>query len=1448
VVKKSRDDFTLETRRRLASRAGWICSFPGCRAHTIGATGDSEGVIDIGTAAHICAAAPGGPRYDATMSSQDRASVNNGIWMCRDHGKAIDSTDSRFTVEQLREWKGSAEAESRRRVLRGESGALSPAQLSAHLRASAAADLEVFRRTGRWPPTSVALTLKVDGFEESVSTGALARVVTSLDDLMLVAPPGMGKTTTLFQIATGLLEVEHCAPIFVSLGDWATEGTSILDSVLKRPAFQAVPETDLRLAAGQPGVVLLLDGWNELDAKSRNRARVEIATLKAQHPAIGLIVSTRRQALDVPIEAMRIDLLPLSEAQQEEISIALRGDSGARILDQAWRTAGVRELVAIPLYLTALLLRDQALPFPKTKDEVIRHFADSIEKDAAHAEALLPATRGFQQAYLDGLSTTATRAGNTSIADASARRSILETARELVAECQLNIAPMPDDVLDVLVSSHVLVRAGGDAPGYAFQHQQFQEWYASHSVERRIVASGADAEARADFQAEILNFPAWEEAILFAVERLARGDGAHQSACSGAILAAFEVDPILAAEMIFRATDDVWSKISATVLAMISRWHAAGKVDRALRFMLTSGRPEFLDAVWPIITAESDQLSLAALRNCRQFRPSILGKEAEARIKALPTHAREVILHEMASNSGMDGLDLSTAIAKEEGNPEVQLSVIEALAFRRADRHVTEILTTADDKLFDLIVAKGILNEVPNEAIEQRLLAARVRRTEADQLSPIDRLRQIVRLPEPGDRDEEVSSIVSTMEIDAKMSAMQWILQAGERFPKAVAEAILLRVREDRPLFYGADGILSSSGFSLEDESLLEVALATSDKHDLRADAAASVLGPRTTGQMIDALLGAGARLRAKGKYDPSEGENYHRLKVRIAHAPAASLIAAVLDRSPHADNDRMARMAELLSRESREIDRGRAFDAAAVVAIQDLVEDWGTRMLASSDATREQKATIARLASHVQSVRLLPILTRLLDDNLKRYRAFRVEAAAANWRPCSAVTEAQHPMMHEYMRAFSVIRSPETADLMTRYLSDLHFGDLAAHVLSQQWIAANEPPADRRFGGGVDLSSVKSKRASRLADPHATSTEAEAIFAVVDSLLVETRTKEEEKLAVAIGAIASRLPHGQRPHTVQKLIDVAPRRIRSTLLLNLVLSGDEVSSAAVTGGIAETFDAAKTQPWILTQGEGFELKEWLRLLPFVDRPSEMLAVVAGLPPDCQKPDFLSAAVVALADAPSQEGEGILFRLAERDPRFYSDSDWRTTALRFGSESAALRLVDLAGKGLLGQRYDAWPLVSQLAGLLDRHEAVRLRVYAILKNEPMSDGLSILARAVSENPDPAGLLLLLEIQGSSRQSFVNGRTLEAVVTERVSSESWKGAYEVVPIHSVELRRELLARTTDGGASDVAARWLRAIDSIRDEYGAPEWEGRHPDLSAKKTWPILTPDMEAEGGA
>ncbi|WP_306120702.1 MULTISPECIES: hypothetical protein [unclassified Roseitalea] len=728
-----RDEFTPATKRAIERQARGHCSNPACRRLTHAATSDGSGEINIGQASHICAAAPGGPRYDPNMTREERRAADNGIWLCDVHGRAVDAKDSKFTVEELHDWKRQTNEDSWRSVIHNvpygpEMHAPTPDELLGRLQAAASDDLVVFRRTPKWPSTEVALTLtlKVKHIDEALSTRALANAVTTLDDLVLVAAPGMGKTTTLFQIAERVLEIGNCTPLIVPLGDWAAEGDALLASVLKRPAFSGISDQDFRAVAAKPGVVLLLDGWNEMDAAARERARVQITALKTELPELGLVISTRKQALDIPFAGTRVDLLPLNDEQQMEIARGMRGEAGVRLVDQAWRTAGVRELVAIPLYLTALLSLPEGVPFPTTKEEVLRRFVAVHEEDARRAAALHATTLGFQKDYLDGLAAIATTAANTAIADTNARRSVAETARFLMDDGQITVATQPDTVLDTLVSNHVLTRSS-DAQGYSFQHQQFQEWYASHHVERQMLQAVSDPATREKLKVEVLNQRPWEEAVLFAVERSARSDNLHKAACSAAIRAAFEVDPVLAGEMIFRATDEVWAPIGTEMRSLAEKWHAPGKLDRAVRFMIASGRPEFADLLWPLVSHTNTQVHLPALRAAKQFRPSVLGHDAPARIAALPPEIRKNVLHEIASNSGIDGLDLATSIAKSDSEPSVKATVVDALSFRRADRHVADLLADAGDATYDILAQKGHLDDIAVDAVRQELQRARER-------------------------------------------------------------------------------------------------------------------------------------------------------------------------------------------------------------------------------------------------------------------------------------------------------------------------------------------------------------------------------------------------------------------------------------------------------------------------------------------------------------------------------------------------------------------------------------------------------------------------------------------------------------------------------------------------------------------------------------------------
>jgi hypothetical protein len=106
---RKRHDFLAKTVNLLARRVGFRCSNPNCRKLTSGPQANSLGAINIGVAAHINAASEGGPRFDSAMSEAERRSGENGIWLCQDCAKLIDSDVNRFTPDLLRRWRALSE-------------------------------------------------------------------------------------------------------------------------------------------------------------------------------------------------------------------------------------------------------------------------------------------------------------------------------------------------------------------------------------------------------------------------------------------------------------------------------------------------------------------------------------------------------------------------------------------------------------------------------------------------------------------------------------------------------------------------------------------------------------------------------------------------------------------------------------------------------------------------------------------------------------------------------------------------------------------------------------------------------------------------------------------------------------------------------------------------------------------------------------------------------------------------------------------------------------------------------------------------------------------------------------------------------------------------------------------------------------------------------------------
>ena len=930
-----RDDFNKPTKEKLAHQAGYRCSNPDCGISTRGATSDGDGTINVGVAAHITAASSGGPRYDSTLTSDQRKHPSNGIWLCGTHAKLVDSDEGHFTLEELRSWKRIAE---RRSFTEVDSSKPSPVgTLLADdedvktaidlLLGYSKSDLSAFQNMPGWPLHAIDLNLKmVDEKRTEVFTArGFASAIEVFDEIAVIAPPGTGKTTTLLQLTEAVLGNASCVALFVPLSEWSARSGTFFQSILRRAAFRDARERQFQLLAQHGRLVLILDGWNELDEESKRRVRNDVKSLQRDYPRIRLVVSSRHMDFDIPTDGPIVEVDILTEEQQLEIAKALRGSEGESLMDHAWREPGLRELVAIPLYLTALLKQASGGSLPTTKEEVLRFFVSELEQDADKMVILREELQSFHKDFLEAIAAEATRQETVALSEAQARTVVTTVQEHLMADKQIAQHLQPMKVLNALVSAHMLVRSSAESGGVSFQHQQFQEWFASFWVQQLMLyAVSGDNDGKKTLREEVLDIPVWEEAVLFACDRLSRADHDSIQAVASAILETLGIDPLLSAEMIYRSSDEVWELVRNDVMSFAEKWHTDGRVDRAVQFMIDTGKAEFSQYIWPLISDPDNQVRLHVLRSGRRFRPSVLGRDAQERIAALPEEVRENVVAEIASNGGMDGIELATLLAKNDTSAEVQKSVIESLLFRRADRFAKDILESASDDVWRSLARKWHPHEFADPQVSARMEkeAAELLVAETDPRQTLNTLlAPNVRDPETGPKIRE---LIERIDFSEKSQDNAWLVhRAYELYPEDVVSVLVSQLESGKPVPFRTEELLRASDVVIEDGPLVECVLHNSVE-EKGAETAVSIVGPRTVGQLISQMFEIHVKTKANnGRYDKALNNEYHRLSGWISKSKVDSFIQAVLERVDTEKPDEIAILADLVSRHGGSVERG---------------------------------------------------------------------------------------------------------------------------------------------------------------------------------------------------------------------------------------------------------------------------------------------------------------------------------------------------------------------------------------------------------------------------------------------------------------------------------------------------------------------------------------------
>lgn len=1434
-----RHDFTKATIQFLRDQVGNRCSNPGCRRPTIGSAKKGQSIVNVGQAAHITAAAPGGPRYRATLTAEERAAAGNGIWLCQNCGKLIDSDPAHYTVELLHDWKRTAQDRAFVEVSTGRLVTASnpeSAGADSGVWTAAAADLAKFMSLETYPKHPIAISLAIQGQErgELVTAAGLAAGLSIEREMLIAAPPGTGKSTALTQIAEALVEARTFVPIIVPLNEWSVNtSVDFIAEVATRNSFDEIDPGRLKALAVSGRLAILLDGWNELDADARVAAAAFVKKLRRDYPQLRLAGTTRQEADDAPFNGRRVDMQPLSEDQQLELARAIVGDGGTDLMERAWRTHGLQDLVTIPFYLTALAENSPTGNLPETKDEVLNDFVARIE--AAHAQILRIELEGVHAELLTGLAMAMSHARKVGFSDAEARAAISEELKRLRAAGQIGDKLLPGPVIDALVAHHLLVRSGRTV---MFHHQQFQEWYASRRVEDMIVEAAGKPERMALFAADILDRRDWTETLLFAVERLGSGSSAEQNAAAAVIIWTLGVDPILAAEMIFRSPDAVWNMVKHQVIKFVERWHRPGTVDRAVRFMVTTGRGDFAPQVWPLISASDSNTHLETMRAASRFRSGVLGPDAATKLSALTGEVRLHVLGELASHGDFDSMTLAANLAANEPDSKVRADVIGSLLFRRCTSLAALALKDAPDDIWFELARHGYDEEFDDSAVVERIIAARHKMLAAEKI-PLERLA-LLGHPGMGEIDAEaVVSLIAEADFEATDHRGAAILQnLMERDTNAVARGMFARMAAGKKLPFGAEELLEQLD-AVDDGTVAELALRQPTARRERNDAIL-VAGPKTVGELIDRLLAQ--RPTTSERTDPAAQprvDAYWGLRDLIQMSRGTSFGEALLRHANETDVDTVIALADLLSGHGRNR-RGASGDFPPEMkrAIAEMAVGWAERFVASNAWLPWQCFTIVGALQRVADECEIEALVRVHEKDVARYRAARAKYDETHSKADLEATR-HNPHYLQLRQALVAIGGERAKEYLVGQLTDPDFGAEAA--IGVRLIAQPPVPREEPFRmHWPDFSNLKERRAEYAsATAKDCSKDAATIFGIVESLIGPGSTEHDQLQALKLASTAFMMPCGGHDDLARRLLALPLPPSKKLHFLNaLAAAGFMVPADLILSGVADWVERSNREWWVAQQ-QRFELNEWLRLLPVSDRPAAVLDGFNLLPDDHYRISDLEGMIDGLGDTPDPQGMELLFELGRRDPRIVEHYGWLHAVLNRREPEMVLGLIEFCqAAGTTAKKVEAWHAARSIAPLVADNTALREQLAQRYEAGLSGPANALVERIFAEEADGNAVLAMIRRRGGGRVDGTLRMAIEHAVTARRNHNDEGTYYGIYPINAPPLRKALFAAVCEGGAiAGLARDALTVIDETRDRYGFPEDEPRHPDISSNLSWPV-----------
>ena len=1334
------------------------------------------------------------------------------------------------------------------------------------------------RLSGRPKIALQGINLDQEGREtkQLVDASSLQTMLLEGGRIILEAPAGRGKTTTLIQVAERCSDRNDLA-FLIDLPIWITSNVDLLDFIATMPPFRSrgLHAEDLAILYGAVNCVFLLNGWNEVPDSYSENAVQRLAHLERNFSRAGIIIATRTHHIRPPLPgSSRTKLMPLNRQQRARYlaeALQSRSDELRVILD---RDPVLDDLTRTPLILAEVTrLYSSGLPIPKTKVGVLTAVTSMIEQADDHRAHLerQPVT-GCSGDYLAELGAQMTAQGEVVLDETHARSAVYTASRRLNAAGQIANLPEPAAVLNTLCAHHVLERLDYPSAAFRFEHQQFQELYAALCLKHQLwqIADNNDPDANQNFAREYVNMPVWEEPLRMLAEEIGQISGGSASrldaVAAGKCLVelALPIDPVFAADLSRISGDAVWAEVRSVVSECLRSWHGVADEHHrqcALAGMIATGSDVFMDVLLPLLTNDDQEVRLKTYRTWNEFHVTSLGNDWQHVVKDWKDEHRADFVGHVFLKRRM--ADVAEEFATVDSSPNVRAAALHALEWINDSERLIRVLNAFDDAGFEKVLREGDLHHVP-VALKPRALAT-YEKLLLNTNEPRERIRIRLAAAELGAEHvaEGVKKDLGRWPPQRITDTEQLLLKSALNLvktidPQWVSHWVTQLIASD---LLWADrwlGFISGIPQELKWKLLDKISDENAERNDTRGCIALLVATADVdlAREVFSRLCTLKSKLSSV-PYESNRGswEAARRLKDLFRTMPSKVAVPGILKRLSSnfapLEFDLVIDLVGIVGDENA--DQRNVIADEHRQALRKYLKEGLSFALSQNDFNGHLKAHLASALGQLGDSEDTDDLYCLVQAEIERRK--QGLAARSRGERSPLADGATTGWSNWYVQAITRLDPNHGDEILIKLLSEPEYEETTARELIE--LAKIPGPEKQPFFRQPDYRFVWEARAGRHASKfdekrrsHYTSALKERI-----STITAERAKSNEpdwlnhRLKGLAKGIAVLDGHDSAEYVME--IMALPGRwdewIQVDALEALLFGGAKFSAEPTLAVVNPMIDYALKH--LYDNQSSSLLRRCLCLLSFVDPSSIGIDRIKELISRIPIYEFREV-VTAIGYSRSKDALKFLLELAASDPNNFKvfagewidalaaldDSDAKRVLLSFVDPDIEHVNVDKSF-----DHHNRELLLSHIIDIACAEPAVKSRLYSLCKRELSPPMRLLLAKVLTglntQDAVIAGLNLINDNASPPIPFSLTSFDENAFFEHRPHGTG--GWYTRVPQSAAEIRRRLFEiMLNDDARRRSAYTFLGQIESWRLEYGRPNSEPRHPSFDSGESWPPI----------